>query len=305
MTLPLSDLGITVFERGWLSSNLVLLESDADAALVDSGYATHAEQTIALLTSALGIKPLQRLCNTHLHSDHCGGNAAIKATFPAVRIAIPPAQADAVAQWDEVALTYEPTGQQCPRFMYDEIMRPGQQLRLGHHLWQVHAAPGHDPAAVILFEPTHRILISADALWENGFGIVFPELEGKTAFKEVGQTLDVIDKLNPAWVIPGHGRVFSDVDAALHRARTRLQHFESQPHKHRRHALKVLIKFKLLEWQQTTEAQLAEWFLQSSYFRLIAGTDHTGDLRMVLQQLLNELETVGALARRSGEIHNA
>jgi hypothetical protein len=28
------------------------------------------------------------------------------------------------------------------------------------------------------------VLISADALWENGFGVVFPELEDRTLFSK-------------------------------------------------------------------------------------------------------------------------
>ena len=41
-----------VFERGWLSSNNVLFTGDAPA-LVDSGYVTHAPQTLALVRHAL------------------------------------------------------------------------------------------------------------------------------------------------------------------------------------------------------------------------------------------------------------
>jgi glyoxylase-like metal-dependent hydrolase (beta-lactamase superfamily II) len=40
------------------------------------------------------------------------------------------------------------------------------------------AAPGHDPHMVMLFNRERGILISADALWEHGFGAIFPEIEG-------------------------------------------------------------------------------------------------------------------------------
>ena len=40
---------ITVFERGWLSSNNILLCGDQATALVDSGYGSHAPQTLALV----------------------------------------------------------------------------------------------------------------------------------------------------------------------------------------------------------------------------------------------------------------
>src|SRR5690606_25945662 len=66
---------IQVFERGWLSSNNILFTGADGTALVDSGYVTHAPQTLALVRQVLAGRPLERLLNTHLHSDHCGGNA--------------------------------------------------------------------------------------------------------------------------------------------------------------------------------------------------------------------------------------
>ncbi|MCQ9958297.1 hypothetical protein L6B39_14330, partial [Staphylococcus aureus] len=71
----------------------------------------------------------------------------------------------------------------------------------------------------ILFEPASRTLISADALWENGFGVVFPEIEGLQAFEEVAATLDVIEALAPLTIVPGHGGVFTGGAAALDTAR--------------------------------------------------------------------------------------
>ena len=119
--------GITVFERGWLSSNNILFVGREQAALVDTGYATHADQTLALVRRDLGGRPLDLLLNTHLHSDHCGGNAALQREFPAVRTMIPPGQADAVAQWDTVALTYATTGQVCERFRFDSLLAAGRR----------------------------------------------------------------------------------------------------------------------------------------------------------------------------------
>lgn len=181
---------ITVFERGWLSANNILFMGQHDTALVDTGYCLHAAQTVDLVRDALGGRPLDRVLNTHLHSDHCGGNAALQQAWPGVLTAIPPGQADHVRQWDAYALSYTPTGQECPPFRADTLLVPGSCVLLGDKPWQVHAAPGHDPHSVVLFEPQGRVLISADALWENGFGVVFPELEGDDAFAQVGATLD-------------------------------------------------------------------------------------------------------------------
>lgn len=261
--------GMFFFERGWLSANNILLLGPDDAALVDTGYCSHAEQTVDLVASTLDTRPLTHLLNTHLHSDHCGGNAALQARWPDVQTWIAPGQAAQVQDWDPVALSYTPTGQSCPRFRADGVLQPGSTVTLGGRPWQVHAAPGHDPHSIVLFEPERRLLISADALWEHGFGVVFPEIEGVQAFAEVAATLDVIEQLQPALVLPGHGPLFTDVDAALARARQRLQGFIAQPERHARYAAKVLLKYKLLEWQQLPLDQVHAWCQQTPYLGLL------------------------------------
>ncbi|PJC12714.1 MAG: MBL fold metallo-hydrolase, partial [Comamonadaceae bacterium CG_4_9_14_0_8_um_filter_60_18] len=160
MTVPTKPLqaahlppGLTVLERGWLSSNNILIQGEHGTALVDSGYCTHAPQTLALVQNALQGRALDLLVNTHLHSDHCGGNAALQAAYPALRTLIPPGHAPYVRDWNPDKLSYTPTGQQCPPFKLDGVLQPGTDLRLGDLHWQVHAAPGHDPHSVILFEP--------------------------------------------------------------------------------------------------------------------------------------------------------
>src|SRR5207237_1275904 len=72
--------GLLVFERGWLSSNNVLFAGDdsTESVLIDSGYVTHSEQTVELVRQALRGRRLDRVINTHLHSDHCGGNHALQ-----------------------------------------------------------------------------------------------------------------------------------------------------------------------------------------------------------------------------------
>ena len=296
---------ITVLERGWLSSNNILIQGSHTTALVDSGYATHAPQTVALVRAALGQRPLDLLVNTHLHSDHCGGNAALQAAWPALRTAIPPGLARHVRDWDAEALTYAPTGQSCPSFTYDTLLEPGTDIRLGDRLWQVHAAPGHDTHSVILFDPAERILISADALWERGFGVVFPELEGDDAFDELGETIDLIESLAPALVIPGHGRLFTDVPEAIAFARTRLQGFVADPARHTRHAAKVLLKFRLLEVQRQPLADFVAWAVATPYFAVMARSQGPGaDLAVWLGELVAELVRAGAVAVDDGVIVN-
>lgn len=293
--------GLTVFERGWLSSNNILIVGDDSTALVDSGYSTHSTQTLDLVRATLGPRSLDVLVNTHLHSDHCGGNAALQDAYPALRTSIPPGLSEHVRHWDPVALTYAPTGQECRRFGFDALLIAGTRVDLGGLSWEVHAAPGHDPNSVILFEPQTRTLLSADALWQNGFGVVFQELEGESAFQEVGETLDLIETLRPTVVVPGHGCIFIDVHGALSRARSRLAAYEADPARHAAHAAKVLLKFKLLELQKSDLAALLDWGQGTAYFQLVHKR-WFGDvlLRSWLSSLVAAL-IAGNAARREGD----
>lgn len=293
--------GVQVFERGWLSANNILLQGGEYSALVDTGYATHSAQTVALVRTALGAKPLDLLLNTHLHSDHCGGNAALQQEYAGVRTLIPPGLAGLVLDWDPVALTYTPTGQQCPRFRFEGLLKAGGEVLLADMPWQIHSAPGHDPNSIILFEPGSRTLISADALWEKGFGIVFEELEGEQAFAEVSATLDLIESLAPVVVIPGHGAIFSDVAQALSVARSKLESFVRDPRKHARHAAKVLLKFKLLEVQQLPVTDFFRWASETFYFTLVQQRFFSDiGISDWIGQLTDELVHSGA-ARRDGD----
>jgi glyoxylase-like metal-dependent hydrolase (beta-lactamase superfamily II) len=243
MLLPAS---MRVFERGWLSANNILFTGRDDTVLVDTGYVTHAPQIVAMVRQALGGRGLDRIVNTHLHSDHCGGNAALKESF-GCRIAIPVSEAAKVRAWDEDALSYRATGQQCARFMFDETVSPGEVLALGDLQWQAMAAPGHDPHALLFWCEAEGILLSGDALWQNGFGVIFPELAGEPGFGDVRATLDLIAQLAPRLVIPGHGAPFDDVDAALQRAYGRLDYLAADPVRNAENGVKVLLKFLLLE----------------------------------------------------------
>ncbi|MGQ0711900.1 MAG: MBL fold metallo-hydrolase [Rhodoferax sp.] len=299
-------LGVTVFERGWLSSNNVLLAGPDQCALVDSGYCSHADQTLALAQAALAGRALDLLANTHLHSDHCGGNAALQGAYPALQTHIPPGHAPYVAQWDPHTLSYAPTGQECPPFRLDGTLPVGGEVALGAQRWQVHAAPGHDPHSVILFEPASRTLVSADALWQRGFGVVFPELDGDAGFDDVSATLDRIEALQPRVVVPGHGSVFTDVADALAFARQRLNAFVRNPQRHSLHAAKVLLKFKLLDWQRVSLAQLQQWAQATPFFQRVLGEQFAGVAAgEALQQLVAELVHAQAAVLHDGWLHNA
>ena len=246
---------LRVIERGWLSSNQLLCVDEEGATVVDTGYVTEGAETLRLIDAALAGRPLRRIVNTHLHSDHAGGNALLQARH-GCDIWIPVGEHEAVADWDEGRLSYRATGQLCPRFQYDHLIQAHDTLRLAGEDWTVLPALGHDHAMVMLWCEHLGVLASADALWQKSFGVIFPELSGVSGFAEQAATLDLIASLDPAWVIPGHGAPFDAVAPALAAARDRLQWLQEDPSRHIDHALKVLLAFKLMEARRMTPQEM-------------------------------------------------
>jgi glyoxylase-like metal-dependent hydrolase (beta-lactamase superfamily II) len=257
---------LIVIERGWLSSNsIVALEGD-HAALVDSGYVGHARQTVELVRAALGGRQLDRLVNTHSHSDHIGGNAAMKRAF-GCDILIPAGIEEHIAAWDEEALLLAPARQRGDPFRHDGAIRPGDAFPLGGLEWRAHHAPGHDMEALVFHCPDERLLISGDALWQDGFGIVFAEILGRgEGLKATRATLEILGQLAVDTVIPGHGAAFADFDGAMQRAWKRLAAFEEDPARMARNAVKACFTFNLLDLQRLPLTELEAYVAGVPFF---------------------------------------
>ena len=158
---------------------------------------------------------------------------------------------------------------------------------------------------MIFFEPVSKVLISADALWQSGFGVIFPELEGIQAFDDVAATLDLIERLNPSVVVPGDGPIFKFIPEILTAARQKLDGFIKNPVKLARHGAKVLLKFKLLERQRLAFSEFSQWAANIpcliQYQRQFFGDS---DFSSWVEQLCSELVKAGAASREGDAILN-
>ena len=300
---------VVVIERDWLSSNHTLLFDEGQATIIDTGYAKHAATTDRLVAAALRHGPgeqtasLSRIVNTHLHSDHCGGNAILTGNH-GCRVSVPAASFEAARRWTPQAREFDSMAQRCDRFSAHDAIAPGDVVFGAGLEWVAHAAPGHDPRSLIFFNPDHRVLISADALWQFGFGVIFPEIFDKSGFSEQGEVLRLIQELDPLVVIPGHGPVFDDVGAALGRARKRLASLIEQPRLSHLHAMKVMVKFLLLDREQITISDLHELARQTLLFQELA-RQLSLDVTDAVDDAVTALVTRAQLTRRDSVLYNA
>jgi glyoxylase-like metal-dependent hydrolase (beta-lactamase superfamily II) len=294
---------LLVLERGWLSSNNIVFFEGEQAAVIDSGYLTHAAQTLALLAHALDGRRLTRLFNTHSHSDHIGGNAAVVQSF-GCQVIVPSGIDAMIAEWDEEALLLSPLGQSAARFQHDATIAEGDQVELGGLVWNAIAVPGHDMDALAFYNGEQRILISGDALWRDGFGVIFSELLGHPddagGLKATRQTLDKLARLPIDVVIPGHGAPFVEVEDAFARAYQRLASFEQSSERLARHALKVMLAFALMERRQLPCNDLPA-FLASLSFCQSVNVRYLGyDNEALADWLTRELIRAGTVRNEDG-----
>lgn len=293
---------IRVIERGWLSANNIVFHEGAEATLVDSGYVTHAAETLALVERALEGRTLARLINTHSHSDHIGGNATLRRAH-GCRILVPEGMAPAVADWDEDALLLTTAHQQAEPFEFDATIAPGDELEMGGLVWQALPVPGHDMHALAYHCASARILIPGDALWRDGFGVMFAELHGDpSGLPAQRRTLEMLRELDVGVVIPGHGAPFGDYADAVGRALARLSAFEQSPERMAKSAMKALFTFTLLEKRRMARAEIDAYFGRVAIFRDVSRRFFNREAAAVAAQVIDELLKAGILIEQDGDI---
>ena len=243
---------IRFIERDWLAANHVMFR-DADAAtLVDTGYGKFNDVTLEKVGKVLsdwGDLPLERIINTHIHSDHIGGNAALQRAHPGCSITIPLDEQPALVNWDAPDQMLSYADQEAERFAWDAVIAAGETVSLSGEAWEAIATPGHDMGSLVLFSPKLRVLISADALWENGFGFVVPQAIDPRPLAAQRASFKRLAELDVALVIPGHGPMFTDFSGALKRASDKLEAFAADDMRIVRNVVKGMFIYSLM-WRE-------------------------------------------------------
>ena len=246
MTLPPD---ISFIERDWLSANHVMFRDNDRATLIDSGYGKFNGVTLGKVAAVLDEwdnTSLDRIVNTHIHSDHIGGNAELQRAYPGCSIAVPADEQPALVNWDSPEQMLSYADQECERFAWDDVIESGQQVQLGGEAWQAIATPGHDMGSLVFYSPKLRILISADALWENGFGFVPPQAIDTKPLVAQRATFKRLAELDVALVIPGHGPMFTDFSGALARANAKLEAFAADDMKIAKSVVKAMFIYSMM-----------------------------------------------------------
>lgn len=207
-----------------------------DCGLADPGALGQFER--ALDQAGLRLEHVRLLVCTHAHSDHYGLAAPVTEAA-GCELWMHPNHAHltrAAADPDrmlerriEVALQCGVPREPLERYyeerrgqgmgvaevvMPDRELLPGVEVDTDLGVWEVYETPGHAPSHVVLHQPQRGLLLSGDHLlgrvslyYDYGYT---PDPAG-----EFLMSLDVVDELQAALCLSGHGRPFRDVNAKV------------------------------------------------------------------------------------------
>ena len=177
-------------------------EATMEAAIVDCGALfPQEEERIEAFISDNNLK-VKYILNTHLHLDHCFGNA-----WAAERYGILP-----MAHEDDETLLAR-IGEQARMFglpfevkteKLGGYLKDGDVLTLGEHEIKVIHTPGHSRGGLCFYIPSAGWLVSGDSLFEGSIGRT--DLEGgsyATLIKSITERLMTLAE--ETVVYPGHG----------------------------------------------------------------------------------------------------
>ncbi len=241
LPLPLDIQGIPTLSA-------YLLRDDAGDTLVDCGIATGpgddacGELDAALRTCGTSVEGVARLVVTHAHIDHFGlaGEVVRRSGGDLLMHRRTDLDLAKYADPDEAVdrrelmladhglfgpeLTASATGLREWMPVMPSVGQPtvlldgGERILAGDRSWEVVPTPGHSPGHICLWSAADRILCSGDHLLQ----VASPPVTFERGFERdpMGsylESLERVEQLDPALVLPGHGRPFAD---GARRART-------------------------------------------------------------------------------------
>jgi glyoxylase-like metal-dependent hydrolase (beta-lactamase superfamily II) len=296
-THPLLPSWVTWWQRPFPDANTLLLHG-RQPALIDSGFVAHAEDTAAWARAYAGRIAL--VVNTHWHSDHVGGNAALQAAGAAIAAGAP--EAEAVRRRDAGCCAAEYLDQPVAPYTVDLSLDDGQVLSLGDTDWEVVRTPGHTPGHLALWQPDKQLLVVGDALSDYDVGWVNLALDGPDAAATALASLQRIAALDPRVILPSHGPIPTDTRAAFAAALRRTQRLVDDPQGAVWYGARRIFAFALMIRDGIPADEIEAYLLKRSWL-----TDAARLLNLTPQALTDDLVASmlgnGALVMREGRMY--
>jgi len=191
--------------KGW-NSNSHFVVTEKGVLVFDTGSSELIGKEIISAIKSVTDKPVRWVVNSHGHADHWLGNAAfadtgaeIISTGPSVRTMKEDGQGvvEAFSRMTEGA-----TGSS--RIVYPTLLLDQREKRNlgGVDVEFISSNDGHSLGDVLMWLPKQKIIFGGDVLSSDWMPIMTPHGNVPNLI----ETLHAVVKLNPAIVLPGHGK---------------------------------------------------------------------------------------------------
>lgn len=208
-------------------------------SLVDVGTSLTPSQHVLPALNRMGAQAddIDVVVNTHAHHDHFGGNAAMRAASPDVKIAAHHADAGWIEDNTRYIRglyrssfpgTWEPSAELEQRLLrlcgtdtaVDQLLYDNDVLDLGSgRSMRVLWSPAHSPGHILLHDETHEVMFTGDAVQGHGVPVdgrpwLFPYYMNVAQYRH---SLKLIRHAAPRHICTAHFGVLSgqDVEDAL------------------------------------------------------------------------------------------
>ena len=243
--------------------------------MVDSGHLKHVDETLdAIRQTGVEIEAIGQIAVTHAHCDHHGANKTIK-TLSGATIGMGPLTAEWFARNEMVLTWFEQFAQAADIIPADEIYNEGDIVTLSGVPFEVISLPGHAPDCIGYYQPDNRILIGADAMWENDLGVLHTAVHGPAILEDAEMAVRKIMALDPAVVIPGHGNLITNARENGEMILKRLQSFRQDPGRLAWHITRRFVMFGILSLQPISRDQYIEIAMKDGW-----AADYLHDLNL-------------------------
>lgn len=180
------------------TNSYILGNRDSGYLVIDPG--PPLQEHVDRIAELVGTRLNSILC-THSHPDHSPGAAMLRA----------------ITGVPVMGRSSADTAEEHSFFRPDKEMDDGQVLKLGDMSIQVIATPGHAANHLCLFIPEDRLLFSGDHVLNGSTTIVNPPDGDMVAYLH---SLDRLAALSPLFILPAHGHVIGQAQAAIARLKS-------------------------------------------------------------------------------------
>lgn len=204
----IGDLGPRTVANEGLNANVGLVVTPAGVVLIDSGATYESARQIHAAIRRLTPMPLRWVINTGGQDHRWLGNSYFKTQGVEI-IAHAAAEADMRSRGGEqvegLRAALGPLVQgTTPELPSRWLAKPDEQLELGGVVFQIkHRGGAHTPGDILVWLPQKQVLFSGDVVYVDRLLGVLPFSQTKPWLA----TFAEIERLSPARIVPGHGRV--------------------------------------------------------------------------------------------------